>query len=259
MPHSPKRQGQYPSALPSPEIIQGSLRQLMSAVESVLHPTLYNKMLRQVGVSLGRHASRRYQETHGSREPLSRQGDYIRCIESVTGQWGWECSAEEATAGAITFHVPACPFGGLATDVHSVCQIESGILGGIAGDHFGQSKVTVCRGQGSPPRNCRLVVYLHKSEQSVAAEGAVYPEESHPQDEQGLGTTLESGLATLSPRERQVLRLVGEGLANKKIAAALHLSVRTVEGHLSRIHAKLEVGGRTDLIRLALRSKLATR
>ncbi|TAJ30971.1 MAG: response regulator transcription factor [Nitrospirae bacterium] len=258
MPHSPKRQGQYPSALPSPELVQGSLRQFMISVESVLHPTLYNKMLRQVGVSLGRHISHQYQETHGSHEPLSRQ-DYIRCIEGVTGQWGWECSAEESTAGAITFNIPACPFGGLATDVHSVCQIESGILGGIAGDHFGQSKVTVHRGQGSPPKNCRLVVYPHRSEQSVAAEGTVYPEESHRQDEQGLGTTLESDLAMLSPRERQVLRLVGEGLANKKIAAVLHLSVRTVEGHLSRIHSKLEVGGRTNLIRLALRSKRATR
>ncbi|HEV8669566.1 MAG TPA: alpha/beta fold hydrolase [Candidatus Limnocylindria bacterium] len=48
----------------------------------------------------------------------------------------------------------------------------------------------------------------------------------------------------LSPRERDILRLAAEGRTNDQIAAALTLSVRTVERHLSNIYAKLGLGGR---------------
>jgi RNA polymerase sigma factor (sigma-70 family) len=229
----------------------------MDAVEGILHPRLYQKTLRQVGISLGQRASRRYQETHRSSKPFSPQ-DYIHCIEGLKEQWGWDCSPTEATTDAVTFTVPVCPFGDYATNAPNVCLIESGILGGIAAEHFGESKVAIHRGAGDPPRGCRLVVYLRKSEQSVAAEGETYPDERLPRHERVPKAEQEPSLAKLSARERQIVRLVGEGLSNKEIAAALHLSVRTVEGHLSRIHAKLEVKGRTDLIRLALRSQLAS-
>jgi DNA-binding CsgD family transcriptional regulator len=48
----------------------------------------------------------------------------------------------------------------------------------------------------------------------------------------------------LSPREREVLALAATGLGNDEIAAALHLSVRTVERHFHNIYAKLGVSGR---------------
>ena len=48
----------------------------------------------------------------------------------------------------------------------------------------------------------------------------------------------------LSPRERDVMRLAAEGRTNEEIAAALTLSVRTVERHLSNTYAKLGLGGR---------------
>jgi pimeloyl-ACP methyl ester carboxylesterase/DNA-binding CsgD family transcriptional regulator len=49
----------------------------------------------------------------------------------------------------------------------------------------------------------------------------------------------------LSPREREVLSLAASGLGNDEIAAALHLSVRTVERHFHNIYAKLGVSGRS--------------
>jgi pimeloyl-ACP methyl ester carboxylesterase/DNA-binding CsgD family transcriptional regulator len=48
----------------------------------------------------------------------------------------------------------------------------------------------------------------------------------------------------LSPRERDVLRLAAEGRTNDEIAAALTVSVRTVERHLSNTYAKLGLSGR---------------
>jgi DNA-binding CsgD family transcriptional regulator len=57
-------------------------------------------------------------------------------------------------------------------------------------------------------------------------------------------TTPAGSADALSPREREVLTLATTGLGNDEIAAALHLSVRTVERHFHNIYAKLGVSGR---------------
>lgn len=51
----------------------------------------------------------------------------------------------------------------------------------------------------------------------------------------------------LSRREREIALLVSQGASNRSIAQALVISVRTVEGHLGRIYAKLGVSGRREL------------
>ena len=53
----------------------------------------------------------------------------------------------------------------------------------------------------------------------------------------------------LTPSERQVAALVAEGRTNREVAAALVLSDRTVEGHLSSVYAKLGVRSRAELVR----------
>jgi DNA-binding NarL/FixJ family response regulator len=47
--------------------------------------------------------------------------------------------------------------------------------------------------------------------------------------------------------ERRVARLAAGGAKNKEIAEQLVMSVRTVEGHLSNIYAKLRIRSRTEL------------
>lgn len=57
-------------------------------------------------------------------------------------------------------------------------------------------------------------------------------------------TDAPAGLADLTAREREVLRLAAEGRSNPEIAEALVLSVRTVERHLSNAYLKLGITGR---------------
>jgi DNA-binding NarL/FixJ family response regulator len=56
-----------------------------------------------------------------------------------------------------------------------------------------------------------------------------------------------AGLLTQS--EEQVARLVQQGMRNRDIAAALHLSPRSVEVYLSRVYGKLRVSSRLELAR----------
>jgi DNA-binding CsgD family transcriptional regulator len=57
----------------------------------------------------------------------------------------------------------------------------------------------------------------------------------------------------LSRREIEVLRLLGEGLTNKKIGERLFISPKTVEHHLSRIYSKLDVTTRAEAATYAAR------
>jgi DNA-binding CsgD family transcriptional regulator len=56
-----------------------------------------------------------------------------------------------------------------------------------------------------------------------------------------------SGWASLTPTERDVARLVAEGLANNDIAARLFISRRTVQTHLTHVYAKLGINSRVQL------------
>jgi DNA-binding NarL/FixJ family response regulator len=62
-------------------------------------------------------------------------------------------------------------------------------------------------------------------------------------------------LTLLSEREAEILDLLALGQGNKSIAAQLYLSVRTVEGHLASIYAKLGVHSRSEAMLIAMRSR----
>jgi two-component system response regulator NreC len=69
----------------------------------------------------------------------------------------------------------------------------------------------------------------------------------------GLDTLRQAvGGGGLSPRETEVLRLVALGYTSVEIAGRLHLSRRTVETHRGRIHRKLGLTTRAELVRFAL-------
>jgi DNA-binding NarL/FixJ family response regulator len=67
--------------------------------------------------------------------------------------------------------------------------------------------------------------------------------------------TKSNGADLLTPRERQVTRLVAEGMKNRDVADALHVTEHTVSNYLYRIFEKLEVSSRVQLILHAMNEK----
>jgi DNA-binding NarL/FixJ family response regulator len=62
-----------------------------------------------------------------------------------------------------------------------------------------------------------------------------------------------SPLATLSDRELQVFRLIGQGRRTREIAPILHLSPKTVESYREHLKQKLDIDGAPELVRRAVR------
>ncbi|MFD3587670.1 response regulator [Streptomyces sp. NPDC058683] len=65
--------------------------------------------------------------------------------------------------------------------------------------------------------------------------------------------------ARLTERERAVLVLMAEGLANNEIGERLHLSTGTIKGHVTNVLGKLRVGSRVQAALIAERAGLLTR
>ncbi len=68
-----------------------------------------------------------------------------------------------------------------------------------------------------------------------------------------LGRERPTGIAALSPRQRQILRQLGNGRTTKEIAAELGISVKTVETHRARMMESLGCRRANDLLLLAVR------
>ena len=58
----------------------------------------------------------------------------------------------------------------------------------------------------------------------------------------------------LTQRERQIMRLVSEGLSNKEIGRRLNITDGTIKVHLHHVFQKLEISNRTVLAAVALSS-----
>ena len=66
----------------------------------------------------------------------------------------------------------------------------------------------------------------------------------------------ETGLASLSPQEMRLLKLLAEGHQNKTAAAEMSISIHTVTFHLRSIYEKLHVHSRSEAVARALRAGL---
>jgi RNA polymerase sigma factor (sigma-70 family) len=105
--------------------------------------------------------------------------------------------------------------------------------------------------------------YLPKSAASIELEQAIHtvvrgepyisPETAqNTLLQQRKGATKRDLLATLSPRQREVLRLIAEGMTTKQIAQVLKISVKTVETHRAPLMERLGIHDVAGLVRYAI-------
>ncbi len=69
---------------------------------------------------------------------------------------------------------------------------------------------------------------------------------------------LEPPIASLTPREREVLRHIASGATNERIATMLGIATKTVERHVTNVYRKLGAGGRADATRAAVAMELVS-
>lgn len=70
------------------------------------------------------------------------------------------------------------------------------------------------------------------------------------------GERTEASLESLTPRQREVLQLIAEGLSTKEVAAQLDLSIKTVETHRAALMARLGIFDIAGLVKFAARHNL---
>ena len=121
-------------------------------------------------------------------------------------------------------------------DVHVFAALQAGAAGYLLKDV-------------QPDELVRAIRQVHQGESAL-----------HPKVAARLvqHTAQPAGFADFTPRERDVLRLLAEGFANKEIARRLSLSEKTVKTHVSNILQKLGVADRTQAALLAVRRGLVS-
>lgn len=132
------------------------------------------------------------------------------------------------------------------------------LQGALSGGGFGLP-VLIMTGHGDVTAartafKADAVDFLEKpfeEEQLVAGVEAAFARERERLAAQARNAKRESLVADLSQREREVLSLLAQGMANRGIAEQLEISPRTVEVHKARVMMKLGVSNVAELVRIA--------
>jgi len=128
------------------------------------------------------------------------------------------------------------------TAVHVIAALQAGASGYLLKDADAEELFTAIRAMIAGH------VYLSPEVADVVVHGCA----------SGESNECLAALATISPREREVLQLLAEGLGSKEIAAQLHVSVKTVQSHRERLMDRLDIHNVAGLTKFAIRHGLTT-
>src|SRR5574337_632157 len=236
-------------------LLTKSLAGVIHAVARQIHPLVFQETVRGVGAEQGRLAASEWRLAHG----VARRRDIqacVQCLKAIAQQCGWSLRVAVESGDALKVTVAEARF----TEPHEsgsyLCELAAGLFAGVVSETLGYARVLPSGCSETPPLNCVCTIHLRESEAIMAMSSLAHP---HIEKEATLlAERLVDGTLgeRLTRRELQVLRLIAQGLSDKAIAAALRLSVRTVENHGARIRQKLHIDSRTGLARFAFRTRL---
>ncbi len=185
--------------------------------------------------------------------------DDVRMREALSellAALGWQAVAFGSAGEYISYprpHLPAC----------LILDVELPDINGLDfqkqiadGDH---PPIVFLTGHGDIPSSVRAIKHgavdfltkpFTEADLLEAIQSAVGRDRQARQERAEL-EILEQRLASLTPREREVLPLVVSGLLNKQAAAELGISEVTLQIHRSKIMQKMEAASLADLVRIA--------
>ena len=195
-------------------------------------------------------------------EALARAGESGRCVQILN----WLDEGAHATGLAYP-HAVACRVRGILTDEPEEAQrlfaASLAALDKVGSAPFEQARTLLCSGEAMRrnyrpaaarvPLNRALAVFDGLSARPWAARASAELAASGVKDQRiPMSATGQKSLRELSPQELQVARIAARGQNNIEAAAALFVSRKTVEAHLTRVYRKLGIRSRTQLARILL-------
>jgi DNA-binding NarL/FixJ family response regulator len=114
---------------------------------------------------------------------------------------------------------------------------------------------------GSDEWGKRLVQYVEALETRLGPSGALFAVRSPPAFTWPKGVVFVDQVANsrrsnLTPREREVVKMIAEGNSAREIAGVLGLSVKTVEAHRFNLMRKLDIHNKAQLVTYAIQKKI---
>lgn len=183
----------------------------------------------------------------------------LRAVGRLLRSAGLEVRAFESPSEFMDLHNPDAP-GCVVLDV-SMPQLDGLELQRSLSERGSSLPIVFLTGRGDIPASVRAmkqgaVDFLTKpvdGQQLIAAVNAGIARSREALRERDDRAELERRLATLTPREREVLDQVITGRINKEIAAELGTVEKTIKVHRARVMEKMKVDSVAELVRLAER------
>ncbi|HEY8466800.1 MAG TPA: AAA family ATPase [Solirubrobacterales bacterium] len=162
-----------------------------------------------------------------------RTGEALRARAAV------ELAAGDAAAALATALEAAASFESREQPVDAArARVVAGRAAALAGDRERAANLL---------RDARRLLLAGGAVRHADAAARALRDLGHRVPRRGSPAPGDQGIDALSGREREIAQLVAVGMTNREIAAALHISEKTVESHLARIFRKLGVARRAQL------------
>jgi two-component system, LuxR family, response regulator FixJ len=180
-------------------------------------------------------------------------------LEFLLGSADFEVRLFESALGFL-HEMPGLPFGCIVSDVRMPGMNGMDLLKQLKNDRT-RLPVVIMTGHGDVPlaveaMKLGAIDFIEKpfeDDRLIGMIEAALIQASAGVKTEAVAQDIAARIATLSPRERQVMDGLVAGLSNKVIAREFDISPRTIEVYRANVMTKMQAGSLSELVRLAMR------